>query len=281
MLVAETEAGYRFVTQPDHALLAGQFADRWGSEAVSPPEARPAATLAAYHHDDGWARYDRRPHLDADGDPVDFTELPPATWIDLYAGGIDSVVALDALAGLLVSMHGAGLRRRQYGLSPSWRDLPPAFGDFVDREESRQRELAAELLEAGRLTDEDHELLATLHDRGEPAAGQSSPLWRDYQRLQAWDVLSLAFGTTVEPPGYQDVGPVPTRDGGEVRLRIEPLGDGRYGIEPYPFDTDPLDVWVPTRNVGGEDAVDERSLALAFSRAEPTRQTSRLESTPP
>ncbi|PSP50881.1 DUF3891 domain-containing protein, partial [Halobacteriales archaeon QH_1_68_42] len=36
MIVADLGDRYRFVTQPDHAALAGQFADRWGGAAARP-----------------------------------------------------------------------------------------------------------------------------------------------------------------------------------------------------------------------------------------------------
>ena len=82
MIVAETEpapgsaGGYRFVTQPDHAALAGQFADQWGNDAFERPEPAAEVALAAHEHDDGWWPYDRRPHLGGDGPPVDFRGMP-------------------------------------------------------------------------------------------------------------------------------------------------------------------------------------------------------------
>ena len=121
MIVAETAAGYQFVTQPDHAALAGQFADHWGREEFDRPEPFAPVVLAAYAHDDGWRDYDRRPHLDGAGHPVDFRDMPPDVWTDLYDDGIDAVAETDTYAGLLVSMHGAGLRNQRYGLSPAGR----------------------------------------------------------------------------------------------------------------------------------------------------------------
>lgn len=265
MLVAETPEGYRFVTQPDHAALAGRFADAWGNEAFDRPEPLASVAIAAHRHDDGWAAYDRRPHRHDDGTPVDFTELPPSTWIDLYADGIESVVDLDPYAGLLVSMHGSGLRRRRYGLSPGWSDTPAAYADFVGREEARQRRLAGELLEAGRLSAGDESLLATLHETGSPPDESESRLWRNYRLLQAWDVLSLAFCTTVEPPGYDGIGPVPTGSGApDATLTVESLGDDRFRVEPYPFDAEPLVVWVPARTVRRDAFEDESGLLEAY-----------------
>lgn len=265
MLVAETDDGYRFVTQRDHATLAGRFADRWGNGAFDRPEPFASVAAAAHHHDDGWWTYDKRPHLHGDGAPVDFTELQPATWIGLYEDGIDSAVELDPYAGLLVSMHGAGLRRRRYGLSPSWSDTPEAYADFVEREEARQCRLAGDLRSEGRLSEADVALLSTLHETGSPPEGADSDLWRNYRLLQAWDVLSLAFCTTVEPPGYDGIGPAPTTLGEpDATLDVEPLGDDRFRVEPYPFDVEPLPVSVPTRTVRRDSFDDEASLREAY-----------------
>lgn len=279
MIVAESAETYRFITQPDHAALAGQFADHWGGDTFERPNPVPSAAVAAHTHDDGWWQHDRRPRLGGDGTPVNFTELPAETWIDLYDQGIAGVIEIDPYAGLLVSMHGAGLRRRRYGLSPSWPATPPAFADFVDRQERLQREVAHELLEGDprdRISDGDVALLAALHDAGSSPADLRSRLWRNYELLQAWDTLSLSFCSTFSPPSYPAIDSVPTgRAGTEVTLTIESIGAGTFRVDPYPFDADPLVVSVPARTVP-KDAFDaEPGLVRAYYAAalEPTTFT--------
>ncbi len=252
VIVTESPSGYRFVTQPAHARLAGRFAERWGDGRFERPAPRPAVVAAAHTHDDGWWPYDRRPHLDDEGDPVTFTSLPAARWTELYDRGIDAVVELDPYAGLLVSMHGAGLRRRRYGLSPSWPDTPPAYADFVERQERRQRELLAALADEDgpRVTAADETLLATLHETGTPPDGTGSRLWTNYALLQAWDALSLACCTAVSPPADEEVAAVPRRPGGpDATLSLSGLDDGAVGVDPYPFDAEPLVAQVPSRTV--------------------------------
>ncbi|MFB6295939.1 MAG: DUF3891 family protein [Halobacteriales archaeon] len=267
MIVAETPGGLQFVTQPAHAALAGQFADNWGGDPIQPPDPPVAMSIAAYAHDTGWGAYDRHPRLGDDGAPIDFRGMPADPWIDLYEEGIDAVVEMDSYAGLLVSMHGAGLRRRRYGLSPSWPETPPAFEGFVDREETRQARLANALREEGRLDESDVDLLATLHESGAPPAGVERRLWDGYTLLQAWDALSLSFCVTSSPPGYGEVGPVPAGDAGTVSLSIE-AADGRFRIDPYPFEASPLVVSVPVRTVRTESFEDEADLVRAYYRAD-------------
>ena len=257
MIVAEADDRLQLVTQPAHAALAGQFADRWGG-AVEAPTPRAAAVHAAYAHDDGWLAYDQVPHCHDDGRVVDFRSVPDDVWVELYEEGVDAVAAADVAAGLLCSMHGAGLRRRRYGLSPSWPDTPPAFEDYVTREEDRQARLAADLRDAGHLDGADSELLEALHDAGTPPADPDSRLWRNYQRLQAWDALSLFFCTAVTP-GATDLEGVPTGPGEETTIRVERdetggREGGSYRLDPYPFEAAPLRVTVPARTVTADFA---------------------------
>ncbi|QLH77611.1 DUF3891 family protein [Halosimplex rubrum] len=283
MIVAETADGYQFVTQPDHAALAGQFADAWGGESVDRPDPFDSLALAAYAHDTGWRAYDRRPHL-TDGEPVDFREMPAEPWIGLYDEGIDAVAGMDAYAGLLVSMHGAGLRNRRYGLSPEWPETPPEYREFVDREAERQRRLLGALLHGERdgpapVTVADRDLLRSLHHARRVPEGYDGRLWADYRRLQAWDALSLSFCITDTPPGYGEIGAVPTTDGDDATLSPTRVADGEYRVAPYPFGTAPLEATVPVRTVGEGALADEETLARAFYDA--GRELRRLTLRPP
>lgn len=247
MIVAEQDGRFQFTTQPAHAELAGRLADRWGNDRVAAPAPTVPLRLAAYHHDVGWRGHDDRPHVDAAGEPVDFRSADPATWADLYEAGIDHVAELDAYAGLLCSLHGAGLRRRRYGLSPSWSQTPPAYAEFVDREERRQERLADRSHAADRLTDRDRAQLRHLHATGDGTDGPGGRLWTGYRLLQAWDTLSLALCLAVEPPAIEAVEPVPTGDG-DVTLTLDRVENG-VRVDPYPFATAPLTVPVTTRTV--------------------------------
>lgn len=249
MIVAEAADHFRFVTQPAHADLAGQFADHWGNGQFERPEPAAAMMIAAYHHDTGWQKYDHRPHLDEADRPIDFREMPPETWSDLYDEGIETVVEVDAYAGLLVSLHGSGLRNRRYGLSPSWSATPPEYREFVDRQQALQAQLADELRDADRLSDSDVELLSTLHESGTAPDGHESRLWTNYKLLQAWDSLSLSFCVTDSPPSDSEMGVPRARGTADETVSIDRSDDGEFRVTPYPFDTSPLVVTVPVRTV--------------------------------
>ena len=268
MIVAETDEHVRFVTQPAHAELAGQFAERWGNDCFERPEPATAMTIAATHHDAGWWAYDLRPHFQ-DGRLVDFRSMPPDVWIDLYETGIDAVVDVDAYAGLVVSLHGAGLRRRRYGLSPSWPDTPPAYAGFVDRQEAAQTRLRDDLRADGRLPAAGADCLTHLHRSGAVPDGHESRLWTNYKRLQAWDTLSLALCMAGPPSRASEIRAVPTGTGrADETLSLDPIGDGEFWLSPYPFDDAPLIVSVPARTVEQSSFDDEQSLLRAYYGAE-------------
>lgn len=279
MIVAETADAYRLVTQPDHAALAGQFADRWGAEPFESLTPSPAVALAAHHHDAGWTAYDRRPRRSEDGSPRTFTEVPAAEWTELYERGIDAVADLDAYAGLLVSMHGSGLRRRRYGLSPTWPDTPEAFRAFVEREEARQTRLAERLRADGALSDADRSLLATLHETGSYPDGTTSRLWHNYALLQAWDSLSLLLCLQADPPAEDAVESVPTRPGEDVTLTLRSSADGSVTLDPYPFDASPIRVTVPARRIPNRAYEREDALIDAYYAA--PRETLAFDLRPP
>lgn len=230
MIVTESAGRYRFVTQPDHGAISGRLARHWGNDAFAPPERRHPVRVAAETHDQGWTNYDLRPRFD-DGDPVDFTQVPDADWHDFYARGVDTVTDLDAYAGLLTSMHAAGLRCAGYGARPAIPDRMDEFAcaAFVERQEAHQRAIAADAA----ITDADRAILDDLH--AEKETSRTSPLWRDYLRLQAFDALSL-YACTASTFGGGDVGPVPVDENGDTAVvSLDPIGPAAVRVDPWPF----------------------------------------------
>ena len=73
MLRLETETGWWLVTHPDHARLAGAFAERWGNDTFLPPEPRASVLKGIARHDDGWAARDAAPQITRQGKPSAFS----------------------------------------------------------------------------------------------------------------------------------------------------------------------------------------------------------------
>jgi hypothetical protein len=130
--------------------------------------------------------------------------------LSFYRAGIAAVTDEDPYAGLLVSMHGAGIYRQRYGAQPELKlsraaEVMDLVEAFVEEQESGY----AARVEAIGVSDDER--------------------WADYHRLQVYDRFSLFFCLRdVEAGEDEDIG----------GYRLEPLGSGRVRMDPYPFDSD-------------------------------------------
>lgn len=269
MILADHPDGVRCITQPDHAALAGLLAERWGAGEFAAPGVPGSAILAAYEHDAGWWRWDLRPRRSDAGELLGFLDVSADQWIRFYDRGIDAVADADAYAGLLCSLHGAGVRRQRYGTHAAIPDRSAAYADFIASEETRQLALAESLRRepASGVTAETVAFLEALHADGvAPDAADGGPVWYDYRLLQAWDRLSLYLCTAFD---YESagVGPVPRApDGGTTALELTPVDDDTIRVAPYPFETAPLGIHVRGRVVPDSALSDERDLLEAYYR---------------
>ena len=204
MIVRDAGDAWQIVLQTDHAELSGQLARAWAEQG----ERFASVEIAARRHDDGWAVWERMPGLEPGSDrPRNFLDVQVLSHLAFYRAAIAAVTDHDAYAGLLISMHGAGIYRHRYGRDPALeltfaREVKEQVDAFVAEQEAEYGRRAAEL-----------------------GVGEERQ-WVDYELLQAFDRLSLYFC-------MRDVqsGEAAELDG----LRLEPLGPWRVRLEPYPF----------------------------------------------
>jgi hypothetical protein len=204
MIVRDRGDSWQVVLQTDHADLSGAFARAWSDRGAR----HDSLVLAAERHDDGWAVWEQAPLLEPEtGKPVNFLDVGVPAHLAFYRACIAAVSDQDQYAGLLVSMHGAGIYRQRYGTDPALAltrapEVAEQVEEFVaEQEGSHPRRLAA----TG-YTDEER--------------------WIDYHRLQLYDRLSLYFC-------MRDA------ENGEaweiVDYRLAPIAPWRVSIDPYPF----------------------------------------------
>lgn len=224
MILQEAGGGLLLFRQTDHALLSAAFATAWGGGVIPAPTNRASTLVAAARHDDGWAEWELEPRADADGRPVDFIHIPVADHTALYRRGIDLVEREDPYAGLLVSMHGERLYTRPFepGMDPrierlSGDDLLLAK-DYVEHEQSRQRRIAG----------------------GDPDR-EAEEGWR---LLQVWDRLSLLVCMQPLREGTSRTLPPVASTNGDVNIEARANDAGELTLDPYPFDTDPVEFTV-------------------------------------
>jgi hypothetical protein len=231
MLVRDAGDSWQIVLQTDHGRLAGDFARAW---AETPERAR-SMEIVADRHDDGWFVWEQAPNLDGEGRPCNYLDVQVQSHIAFFRAAIAAVTEQDAFAGLLLSMHGAGIYRNRYGLQDSLRmslagEARELVESFVAAEEESHQVRMAEL----GVSDEER--------------------WHAYRLLQVWDQLSLYASLNdlesdePDPASLQYVSiPVAPWNGEEVTMTLQPLGGGRTSVDPYPFGADPVDMVVPRR----------------------------------
>lgn len=225
MILTRMDGALLVVRQPDHGTQAGLFARAWGNEVVPPPEHhRFAIELAARHHDDGWAVWERRPSIDpVTGQPWQFLSLGPREHLPLYRAGIGRAADHDPWVGLLVSMHGAGLYNDRY------RTFRLADQSFTPAEQALVDEFLADMAALqGRL------VVAAGHRPVEHPADDPE-VWQHYLLLQVWDRLSLQY--LFRQAADAVIAPAPG-----VATGLACRADGRFGLvlDPYPFADDRL-----------------------------------------
>jgi Protein of unknown function (DUF3891) len=205
MIVCDLGDRWQIVMQTDHADLSGEFARRF-TDRTSRSD---SLEVAAERHDDGWAVWEQAPMCEAgSGRPLNFLDVGVPAHLAFYRAGIAAISEQDPYAGLLVSMHGAGIYRGRYGLQP---ELGLTFADDV-----REQVNAFVAEQESTFEDRERELGVTPEERQ-----------HDYELLQLYDRMSLLFcmNDTLAPPAGELMG-----------YRFEPAGSGALMMSPFPFD---------------------------------------------
>ena len=216
MIVRHLDATVQIVRQDDHDDLSGRFADRFGGEGLWDPNPRDSVIRACAEHDDGWTEWEDEPEVDPEsGRAWNFRDMEIARHLRLYRTGIPRVTGRDPYAGMLVSMHGSGIYRGRYGLQPEMQlsyapEVESAIDEFVAEQEAAQEELRERL------------------------GADRDEVWSAYRLLQAADRFSLSFCLDPEQ-GRTSLGAAPGAGGEDVEISIEPLGDWRVRLTPFPL----------------------------------------------
>ncbi len=200
MIVRDAGDAWQVVLQTDHADLSAAFARAWSDQG---PE-HDSLVTAAERHDDGWAVWEQAPRTDPDGKPVTFLEVDVRSHLAFYRAGIAAITEQDPHAGLLVSMHGAGIYKQRYGLDPG--------------------------LGLARAAEAQEEVDAFVAEQEAKFGGDPGEHRGEYELLQLYDRLSLYFcmrdvekGEAAELQGY----------------RLEPIAPWHVRMAPYPFGESP------------------------------------------
>lgn len=255
MIVSDAGGGrLALVRQIDHQDHCSALACAWGNSRFARPAPWGALAAATAWHDEGWREWDAHPTVAATGRPEDFPDIDRCGHVALYRRGIDLVCRRDPRAGLLVSLHGAGLYLRRQGLDR--RPLlptgprPDAVERFLAEEAARQAALRVRL------------------DLG-VAEGDRPWEWACYRLLQAWDLLSLAltWGRIAQRPITLPRVPRNGSDRAGIDLTLTPAGPHRRICDPWPFASDRVVATVVVRHIADRAYADRADLAAALAAA--------------
>ena len=253
MIRNETDSSWILVTHPDHARLAGKFADAWGNEDFERPEPFTSVRHAVYHHDDGWLARDASPSLTKLGKPEAFTralvgtysafeEIDLPSYLHVRKEATAVVAAQDIYAGILTSMHTYNLLTEQADASTIRPEHRPAYTAFLAEQLAWQQEAA------GRV------------------GASAEALRRGFEFLQCCDNLSLIACSGYDQP--RDLRHThPDKHGRRHAINCRPAGPGAYALSPWPLSVSEVKLPLRHREIPKTAALDAGAFAKAFADA--------------
>lgn len=200
MLRRKTEDGWLLFNQDDHAKLAARIMGFWGGNFFFPEN--PDNTLFALaEHDCGWKERDANPALNARGEPMDFTEVPPDIQTGIWRRSFTAHLRTHPVASALIALHFKRFNTRTMAKTPNrWSEsLDIEIEQFVFR-----------ALGAG---------------------GATPEILRELEIVRAGDALSLALCCAWER--FEITAPL--KDGGAETVTVTMESDGVFSLKPWPF----------------------------------------------
>jgi hypothetical protein len=247
MLRLQTETGWWLVTHPDHARLAGDFAERWGNDLFQRPEPRAHVLKGISCHDDGWAARDAAPQITRQGKPSAFStelvgkyaafeEIDLADYLAVRSRAVRLIAAEDAYAAVLISMHTYSLLADHADRSTIAPAQLPLLDDFLLQQKALQQSLLKQI---------------SGDDRFSRAHASEATVLDNFRLLQATDYLSLLTCVDFRQPAHL-LHPLPVRKEGHTRIEVTSAGPRHFLLDPYPLAEPLLTFSFPARRVEGK-----------------------------
>jgi len=268
MLRLETESGWWLVTHPDHARLAGAFAERWGNDLFLRPELRKHVLRGITHHDDGWAARDAAPQITRQGKPSAFStefvgkysgfeEIDLADFLAVRDRAVRQIAAEDPYAALLISMHTYSLLNDHADRSTILPTQLPLLDQFLEGQKALQDTWRRQIASNPNLR---------------PEHRTENAILDHFRLLQANDYLSLLTCVDFQKPANL-LHALPAWGGKHVPIQARAIGTRHFILDPYPFDEPLLSFQFPARHVKGKFFSSAKELQDAF-RAAPVEMLS-------
>lgn len=262
MLRIETETGWWLITHPDHARLAGAFAEAWGNAQFRRPEPRVRVLKGIACHDDGWAARDAHPAITRQGKPSAFSielvgkysafeEIDLEDYLAVRDRAVRIVAEEDPYAGLLIAMHTYNLLTEHADRSSIAGSDQPLLDAFLERQRAYQEELRRAIAEDDSITEDEK---------------KPETIVEHFRLLQACDNLSLLTCVAYASPAHL-LHPLPLHGGSVTAVNVLPMGPRRFRLDPWPFAEGELVFRFPARHVAGKTFASSAELGEAFHAA--------------
>lgn len=262
MLRLETETGWWLVTHPDHARLAGAFAERWGNDVFVSPEPRANVLKGIARHDDGWAVRDSAPQITRQGKPSAFSaelvgkysafeEIDLADYLAVRDRAVRLIAAEDPYAAILISMHTYNLLTEHADRSTIAPGQLPLLDNFLAQQSELQQELSRQIAASPNFTSDQ---------------ASESAILDHFRLLQATDNLSLLTCVDFRAPAHL-LHQLPIRGGESQRVAVRAVGPRHFVLHPYPFSEPSLIFAFPARHVEGKVFTSSAELQKSFNAA--------------
>lgn len=231
---------WMLISQVEHARLSGVLAESWDPAPFERLNCRQELLAAIYHHDDGWADWERSAGIDPEsGRPLNFTEMPLVESLAIWRDSIASAGAYGDLAANVVSAHFCSLLRR---FSTHWRS------------DSAKTAIANEFLASQQRFQSERLDVWSKRSPVDDAAGVASAALK---LLQAFDSLSLWLCCSPQPQ------PETFELPGGTSTTIRSLAPSEAEISPWPFATPTLEIEAVGRAVPATAYRSRADLAVA------------------
>jgi hypothetical protein len=246
MLRLETPTGWWLVTHPDHARLAGSFAECWGNERFLPPEPRVNVLRGIARHDDGWTARDAAAQITRAGKPSAFSvelvgkysafeEIDLTDYLTVRDRAVRSIAAEDAYAAVLISMHTYNLLTEHADRSTIIPAQLPLLDQFLVEQKTLQQSLLRQIVADSRFS---------------PPQKTTDAILDHFRLLQATDNLSLLTCVDFRQPSHL-LHPLPLRGGKYTHVQVRSTGTRHFLLDPYPLSEPSVSFRFPARHVEG------------------------------
>ena len=262
MLRMQSETGWWLIRHPDHARLAGAFADQWGNDRFRKPEPRARVLHGISCHDDGWAARDAHPSITRKGLPSAFSaelvgkysafeEIDLEDYLAVRDRAVRIIAGDDPYAGLLIAMHTFNLLSEHADRST----IAPAGLQVLDSFLTNLSIYMDEL--RARITAD----MTLCNDAKWPQT-----VLEHFRLLQACDNLSLLACVNYAKPAHL-LHPLPLNDGSTSEVQVESAGPRTFRLAPWPFAEHGLSFSIKARHVAGHLFESSAQLEDAFHAA--------------